>query len=144
MRARGLWCAVGLLVVLSGCGADQAGSPKPTPAASSTGAGDVLSIVFHDGKGPATTWRLTCNPPGGDHPDPATACRVLKEKGAEALPAVPKGRMCTQIYGGPQTATITGTWLGKPVSSRLSRVNGCETSRWQALVGLLPKPVATR
>lgn len=139
MRARGLWCTVGLLVVLSGCGAQQAGSPSPTPAASSTGAGDQLTIAVRDGSGPTTTWRLTCNPPGGDHPDPGTACRVLQEKAAQALPPVPKGRMCTQIYGGPQTATITGTWLGKPVSSRLSRVNGCETSRWQALVGLLPK-----
>jgi hypothetical protein len=64
---------------------------------------------------------------------------VLDQNGATALPAVPKDRMCAQVYGGPETATITGSWRGQPVTSRLSRVNGCETSRWSALEGLLPK-----
>jgi hypothetical protein len=67
---------------------------------------------------------------------------VLEQRGATALPAVPKDQMCTQVFGGPETATITGTWRGKPVMSRLSRINGCEISRWNALNGLLPKPGA--
>jgi hypothetical protein len=64
---------------------------------------------------------------------------VLEQRGATALRAVPKDQMCTQVYGGPETATIAGTWRGKPVMSRLSRINGCEISRWSALEGLLPK-----
>jgi len=96
--------------------------------------------VVRNGPGPAVTWRLTCNPPGGDHPDPETACRVLAENGERALPAVPKNRMCTQVYSGPEQATISGTWKGKPVLSHLSRNNGCETARWKALIGLLPAP----
>jgi hypothetical protein len=31
-----------------------------------------------------------------------------------------------------------GTVDGEPVDARLSRVNGCEIERWQALVALLP------
>ena len=55
-----------------------------------------------------------------------------------ALPEVPPNQMCTQIYGGPQTARITGTWDGKAVDASLKRTNGCETARWDALRPLLP------
>ena len=47
--------------------------------------------------------------------------------------------MCTQQYGGPETATITGTWQGEPVNSTLSRKNGCEIARWDALKDVLPR-----
>jgi hypothetical protein len=45
---------------------------------------------------------------------------------------------CTQVYGGPQKATIRGTWQGKPVRSSFSRTDGCEISRWDQLEGFLP------
>jgi hypothetical protein len=100
-----------------------------------------LIIVVRAGPGGSPlTWRLTCAPPGGDHPDPETACRVLEQNGDRAFAPVPRNRRCTQVYSGPETATVTGTWKGKPVSSRFSRNNGCETARWAAVVGLLPKP----
>jgi hypothetical protein len=51
---------------------------------------------------------------------------------------VAKDKTCTQVYGGPQWASITGTWQGQPVRSQLSLANGCEISRWKALQGLLP------
>ena len=35
-------------------------------------------------------------------------------------------RACTQIYGGPETAQITGTIDGVKVDRRFSRTNGCE------------------
>jgi hypothetical protein len=46
--------------------------------------------------------------------------------------------MCTQIYGGPERATVTGTFRGERVSSTFSKTNGCEIGRWKALTGLLP------
>jgi hypothetical protein len=110
-----------------------------TPTGGSSG-GDQLTIIFSDGSNPPVTWHLTCDPPGGNHPDPATACQVLERNGDRALPPVPKNKLCTQVYGGPEKATITGTWKGKPVNSQLSRNNGCETARWSQLVGLVPKP----
>ncbi len=107
-----------------------------TPKAGSVGADLVL--VVDDGAGATTTWTLSCDPAGGTHPTPAAACRVLRDHGATALPPVRKDVACTQVYGGPQRATITGTWQGKPVRSSFSRVNGCEISRWDLLRGLLP------
>ena len=109
--------------------------------ATSAGTAD-LTIVVDGGSDSTTTWHLTCDPGGGDHPTPEQACAVLAQHGRTALPAVPTDRMCTQIYGGPQTAHITGTWRGERVDARLSRVNGCEIARWNALVGLLPSAQA--
>lgn len=48
---------------------------------------------------------------------------VLLEKPPEHL-------VCTQVYGGPETATVTGTLDGKPVDASFSRTNGCEISRF--------------
>jgi hypothetical protein len=101
--------------------------------------GADLTIVVVDGAGAVTTYHLTCEPPGGDHPRPEVACRVLAANGGRALPPVPPDMACTQIYGGPETAHITGTWRGQPVESRLSRQNGCEIARWRALAGFLPR-----
>ena len=109
-------------------------SESPTAVSAATD----LVIVIDDGTGATTTWTLTCEPAGGTHPDPGTACRVLQAHGAAALPPVRRDVACTQIYGGPQRATITGTWQGKRVRSSFSRVNGCEISRWNLLRGLLP------
>jgi hypothetical protein len=124
-----------LLAAATGCsGGAATGTPTPTGQ-------DELVIMASTGEAAAVTWQLTCSPPQGSHPDPATACRVLTEHGDQALPAVSGDTACTQIYGGPETATITGTWRGRPVNSSFSRVNGCEIARWTALTGLLPAPV---
>jgi hypothetical protein len=138
------------LLTMAGCGqgsdTDPGGSVTPTSSDSSpggSGSDDTeapadLTIVVDDGKGAKTTWHLACAPSGGDHPNPDNACAVLAKHGRTALAAVPRDQMCTQVYGGPQTAHITGTWQGKPVDLRLSRTDGCQIARWDALAGLLP------
>jgi len=132
--------------VLAACGGSLPTAPAapadPTATASAgvpSGGDSKLTIVYNDGNGKTSTWQLSCTPTGGNHPDPTGACAALTEHAASALPKVSAGRMCTQVYGGPQTAVLTGSWLGEPVDSRLSRNNGCEISRWNALVGLLPR-----
>lgn len=85
---------------------------------------------------PVRTWTLTCQPPGGDHPSPQRACTALAE--AEHPFASPSPEeMCTQIYGGPQQATIEGEWRGRAVSAEFTRRNGCEIDTWDALEPVL-------
>ena len=81
-------------------------------------------------------WTLTCDPAGGDHPDPEAACRALAAT-AEPFAPVPDDALCTQQYGGPQTATVRGTYRGEAVDLALSRVDGCRISQWDALGALL-------
>ena len=119
-------------------------SPPSPPVEPSTGstppaAGGALVVSGTDATGKSYRWNLTCDPPGGNHPTPAEACRALAEHGATALPPVGKDRACTQVYGGPETATVSGTWRGGTVLSSFRRTDGCEIGRWNALVGLLPR-----
>ncbi len=141
--------AIGTLLLvgaMSSCGAPGSpeqpsaspSGPAPTATTSPAPSPSQLAIVVDDGHGSTTTWRLTCDPPGGDHPDPTVACAVLATNGARALPPVAEDRACTQVYGGAQTAAVNGTWDDRPLSSRFSLVNGCEIDRWKALVGVLP------
>lgn len=128
--------AVGSLAVagLTGCGG-LAGQGQPdAPAA--TQAGSTLTVRFTPNPDASTrVWTLTCEPPGGDHPAAQEACATLVERTREGTPfASPsEGQICTQIYGGPQTAEIEGHWRGRPVSADYSRQNGCEIQTWDAL-----------
>lgn len=107
----------------------------PSPSAGRTD----LTVVVDDGAGAKTKWRLTCDPPGGDHPDPDAACTILAAHGDLALPPKRKDVACTQVYGGPETASVNGTWRGRRVISTFSRTDGCEISRWDLMQGLLPR-----
>jgi hypothetical protein len=138
-RLRLIFALAALPVLVAGC-ADSDGSVTPKAPTSETG-GTVttdLTIVSDNGNGKTETWTLTCDPAGGTHPTAEAACAALTAKGKMAMPAVAKDKICTQIYGGPQTAKITGTWQGEAVNASFSRKNGCEISRWQSLKGLLP------
>lgn len=86
---------------------------------------------------PTTEWTLTCDPDGGDHPRPEDACRGLAAATPDAFAPVPADMMCTQQYGGPQTATIEGTWRGESVDATYDRTDGCEIARWDALATVL-------
>ena len=37
---------------------------------------------------------------------------------------------CTQIYGGPASASVRGTLLGEQVDAQFKLTNGCEIERW--------------
>jgi hypothetical protein len=136
----GLALVAALPLLLAGCGAssNQETVTPQAPATTSASPATQLTIVIKD-NAKVTTWTLSCDPPSGTHPDPDKACAALTSKATKALPPVAKGMMCTQIFGGSQTATISGRWDGNPVSANFSRQNGCEISRWQAMGELLPK-----
>ena len=149
-RDAALLCLTGatLVAVLAACGGPaqptgpgEAPSPGATPGTASPStvpsAASGLTIVHRDG-GKRSTWRLTCSPAGGTHPNPSTACEVLEANDGAALRPVDPSTLCTQVYAGPDTATVKGTWRGQDVSSRFKLTNGCEIARWEALVGLLP------
>jgi hypothetical protein len=116
------------------CPGDSGGvteRPDDSPASSR------LTVTVTDGPGqPPTTWTLVCDPAGGSHPDPEGACRAL-EAARQPFAPVPADMRCIQVYGGPETATITGTWHGEEVAATYRRTDGCEIARWSALSEVL-------
>jgi hypothetical protein len=117
-----------LAALLAACGgADKASGPA--------GIADVVVRVDPDGaRGPKPAHRLhvVCT-----KPQQSQACGAAAGIAAADLRPTPKGIACTQIYGGPQTATIVGVIRGQQVDARFSRVNGCETKRWNGVADLL-------
>ena len=107
------------------------------PAADGPAPRTELTItVWPQGNGgPAREWSLTCEPPGGSLPRPGNACERLSPA---ALRPLPRDTVCTQVYGGPQTARVRGRMDGRDVDSRFSRTNGCEIHRWNSVRYLLP------
>ncbi|MEU5899889.1 MULTISPECIES: SSI family serine proteinase inhibitor [Streptomyces] len=100
----------------------------------------TVTVTGSGGAGDGT-YELNCHPTGGTHPDAAKACERLREVtvwGTDPFAPVPKDSMCTMQYGGPATAHVTGTWQGRPVDATYDRSNGCEISRWDGLVPVLP------
>ena len=85
----------------------------------------------------ARTWTLRCAPVGGTLPGAAAACRQLLALRAPFAPVRPR-TACTEIYGGPQEALVTGTFRGRRVHARFNRVNGCEIARWDRVAVLFP------
>jgi hypothetical protein len=124
------------LLLLTACSAGGEDS-----LATGTAPESVLSVRYDPGDGtPAETWSLDCAG-GGDssHPDADAACAALEALDDPFAP-LPEDMMCTEQYGGPQEALVTGTWRGDEVDLQVSRRNGCEIAQWDSLVPLLPAP----
>ncbi|SDF98328.1 SSI family serine proteinase inhibitor [Klenkia brasiliensis] len=151
--------AAGAVLLLAGCGG---GDPTSAPATSSGPAssgptsssapgtttaspgapavgGTALTVVVDpDGSGESVVvGTLSCDPTGGDVPDPDAACAQVAAVGPAGFAAPDPGAVCTQQFDGPQTATVSGTVAGQPVDAAFSRSDGCAISRWDALSELL-------
>ena len=140
-----------LSLAMLGCGggdATTAGTTDGDPGAAASDPGaaastDLTIAVDPGAGGEAVTYTLTCGPAGGDHPDPDAACAALDAATAgetKPLNPTPANQICTEIYGGDQTAVIEGTLNGEPLRTELSRTNGCEIARWDALQPVLVEP----
>ncbi len=116
-------------------GASPEPSDKPTEPATPVAA-DLTIVVDATGEGATTTYTLTCEPVGGDHPDAEAACAAIAAGGLAAFEPTPMDVACTEQWGGPQTASVTGTIGGEAVRAGFSRTNGCEISRWDAVEAL--------
>ena len=117
-------------MLVAGCGTDdETEQPASAPALA-----DLQVAVDDDGKGgrAARTETVRC----AEAADSALCEKVAALRLADLKPE--RGAVaCSQQYGGPETAAITGTLRGERVDLKLSRVNGCEIARWEAAGALL-------
>ncbi|MFE0640443.1 SSI family serine proteinase inhibitor [Streptomyces sp. NPDC058877] len=121
-----------------------AGGLGPLPPLNLFATPDALTVVVEKSGNPQAdgTFEVTCGDRAeGNHPAAADACKRLgqlaRERANPFLP-VPRDQICSQAYGGPVVAHVTGTWQGSKVDARFSRANGCEINRWENLEPLLP------
>jgi hypothetical protein len=138
------WCrragaALVCTVLLAACASPSAGAGGSSPGPSAL---TRLQVTVDAGNGAAAvTWTLSCDPPAGTHPHPPAACTQLAAAPTDPFAPTPPGMMCSMIYGGSQTATVSGTFHGRPVATTFARTNGCQVARWQRVSALLAIPV---
>jgi hypothetical protein len=147
-RGRGLRVVLGLLLAvaaLNGCG-DEDDEPAAPRTSSTPSAPVELSIRYDDGAaGNPRTASLSCGGGGApravgflDGKAPASElCAAARSLRALLTTPPDKDRMCTQIYGGPETAHVTGAIDGRKVDRRFTRTNGCEIADFTRAAGLL-------
>ncbi len=122
-------------IFLAGC----AGSPSDTqPSPTVSGGPTALAVSIDTGKR-GFHFTLTCDPAGGDLPRADAACAALAKAasdGTDPFAPVPTDVACAELYGGPQTAEVSGTWNGQPVVASFSRTDSCQIKRWDDLADL--------
>ena len=69
-----------------------------------------------------------------------TLCSRLSRLRPVLVDAPPRDRACTQVYGGPDRATITGRLAGRRVRRRFARTDGCQIADWNRAQPILPRP----
>jgi hypothetical protein len=109
-----------------------------SPRASGAGPRDHLRIVVWPrglSSPPRAVRTLNCRPAGGSFPAAASACARLAALGAPFAP-VPGDVMCSQIFGGPQVALVTGSYRGRRIWARFRRTDSCQTERWNRVAFL--------
>jgi hypothetical protein len=111
----------------------------PVADASSATSLTITYIADVDRPTERVRWTLRCDPVGGTHPRRVAVCRELVRLGWPAFRPVPPDKACTQVFGGPQVAIVSGHVGGRRVWARLSRVDGCQVARWDRVPGLLPR-----
>ncbi|XAS68600.1 SSI family serine proteinase inhibitor [Micrococcaceae bacterium Sec5.7] len=118
--------------------------PAPPAPSAAPGAGNAeLSIMVKPSDTePAVNYTLVCKDgipvAESQHPNAAAACTALKNNAALLSPA-PRGKdvACTDQYGGPQQATVTGIVDETPVNASFSRTDGCQIGAWDAAKDVL-------
>jgi hypothetical protein len=112
------------------------------PASAAAAPPDVkLNLSVSDGAGATRTASLRC----GDQTKatgflkraPVRHCRRARKLSSLLTGAPPLNAICTQIYGGPQTAAVTGRIGAQRVERRFARTDGCEIDDWNRMGSLL-------
>jgi hypothetical protein len=119
-----------VLACIAGCSSYGDGNSPPST--------DLAITVWPAGKaGASRGWTLQCDPNGGTLPNRDRACEQL---GATDSPFArpPRDALCTEIYGGPAVAEITGIRQGRRIDAQFTRVDGCEIARWDRHAFLFP------
>jgi predicted secreted protein len=137
-----------LLMFVPACGGDEGETP---PTAAGGGARAELTVEVGTGEVPVAK-RGTLASDGEQVTGTGFLAGEAADAAAGALDADGVSRLvngpitdvaCTEIYGGPDVAHVTGTIDAAAVDATFHRANGCGIADWDALVGLLGAPLWT-
>ncbi len=119
--------AVCLALAGAGCGSDS--DDEDAGQGSAETSLEVTLDVDGEGGEAARTETVAC--------ESQVDCEGAEGLSTTGFEPVPAATACTEIFGGPETASVVGTLSGDPVEAQFSRANGCEIERFDQFVPLL-------
>jgi hypothetical protein len=112
------------------------------PASAGTAPSVRLSFRVDDGEGTVRSAKLRCS--GGSAAAtgylkraPARHCRRVRKLTTFLATRPPRDRVCTQVYGGPETARVEGRIGDRAVHRSFDRADGCGSADWDRMGSLL-------
>jgi hypothetical protein len=127
-----------LVVSVTACGTGDGEDGAPD--------GVALAVRYDDAAGRTSAGTVRCTRSGAratgvlrSRASPAALCRHARRSTALLTAPPDADRVCTLIFGGPQTARVTGRLGARRVDRRFSRVDGCAIADWDAAFPLLPR-----
>lgn len=147
------------LAALGGCGgsepAEEPAAPAPSADEPPVTAGpypvaDISVMYSNPDAGVDLTYRISCQ---GDTAaltgdavdiDERDACLALADaEVVERLAMRAPDRVCTQIYGGADVATISGRIDEQTIETTVDRADGCGINDWDVVLArILPPPAS--
>jgi len=127
-----LLLVLALVFFLTGCGDEQ----DPT-SGDPFGEGDAALTITLDPDGPdgpeeEMSEEVDCEEASDD-----ATCLAIQDLEAGDFDPPSADQPCTELFGGPDIATVSGELNGEDVDAELTRANGCEIERFDAAVPLL-------
>lgn len=122
-------------------GAPSESTPPTTEEGTAMDA-DLTIVLTSAGSDARVERKLVCKDSqpaeGSTVRDADAACAALTQHGEKVFFELPdRNRICTQQYGGPQQARVTGTISGREVDKQFSLTDGCKISEWNSMQALL-------
>jgi hypothetical protein len=142
-RSRAAGPLLVLLLVTTTVAATQGRASAQTAASAAARPNVALRFTAKDAEGHRATARLSCHgvtraARGYLRHRPVAACRTARRLAAFLASRPAPDGICTQQYGGPETARIRGTIGGRAIDKRFSRSDGCAIADWDRASLLLP------
>jgi predicted small lipoprotein YifL len=139
MRPLKALAGLALVAVLAACGSGGDGPDREPPAAANPASHLRVELRATSNADPeVATLDCAAEPRAtGFIEDAEAACRAVQENEQLLLHGPPDNVACTQIFGGPQTADISGSVEGRRVRLGVSREDGCAIAVWDSLETIL-------
>jgi hypothetical protein len=126
----------------------SSGIGRVTPTVSATAATSdpvILTVTFSRRPGARSVAHLRCRgsrakADGFLRPVARRACAHARGVARLLTTGPDPHRACTEIFGGPERALVTGRIGDRRVRRSFKRTDGCEVADWRRAMPLLPRP----
>ncbi len=140
---------IGFALLAAACGSDSddGSATRPVDGEDAYAIADLTVVISHP-DAEEVSYTISClgdtagivGDANGLTGEPACVALKSTEVVERLVQGAPGDLVCTEQYGGPDVATITGSLGGAPVDTSIDRVDGCGIGDWDILLAAILPP----